>query len=117
MGISISDEEGKFAFPKCVLPNNKQLAGNVRDICSDNKIKAVVLGESNNFQNEPNEIMKKILPFKTELERILNIPIFLEPEFMTSAEASRIAGEDDMLDARAAALILQSFLDKEVSKN
>ena len=36
--------------------------------------------------------------------------VFLEPEFMTSANAERFQGKNEMLDASAAALILQSFL-------
>jgi hypothetical protein len=40
--------------------------------------------------------------------------VIYEPEFMTSVQASRITGENDMLDASAAALILQSYLDKQV---
>ena len=39
--------------------------------------------------------------------------VFLEPEFMTSVAAERFQGKNDMHDASAAALILQSFLDKQ----
>ena len=39
--------------------------------------------------------------------------VHLEPEFMTSANAERFQGKNDMLDASAGALILQSFLDRK----
>jgi RNase H-fold protein (predicted Holliday junction resolvase) len=60
--------------------------------------------------------MKDVLSFKKELEGLTRLPVYLEPEFMTSMQAERLDGElggkKDMLDATAAAFILQSFLDK-----
>lgn len=41
----------------------------------------------------------------------------MEPEFLTSAQASRIQGEVEGIDASAAAIILQSFLDKKRNQN
>ena len=38
--------------------------------------------------------------------------VVLEPEFMTSAQAERLQGKNDKIDASAAALILQSYLDR-----
>jgi RNase H-fold protein (predicted Holliday junction resolvase) len=38
--------------------------------------------------------------------------IHLEPEYLTSHQAQHIQGVNKMLDASAAAIILQSFLDK-----
>jgi len=56
--------------------------------------------------------MEDILDIKNKLELDLNIPIYLEPEFLTTKQASSIQKEDELTDARAAAIILQSFLDK-----
>ena len=64
--------------------------------------------------------MKKILSFKKELEDNLKLPVILHPEFMTSAEAERLQGKNDMIDASAASLILKSFFDNkqnEIVKN
>ena len=55
--------------------------------------------------------MKKIKTFKLQLEDLLKIPVRYEPEFMTSHQAEQFQGKHDMLDASAAALILQSYLD------
>jgi RNase H-fold protein (predicted Holliday junction resolvase) len=38
----------------------------------------------------------------------------LEPEFLTSVQAEKITGKNDMHDASAAAIILQSYLDKNL---
>jgi len=111
VGIAISDEEGKFAFPNVVLVNDKNLLKNIMSLCLKNSIETVIMGESRNFQGKINEIMWKIEGFKKQLE-LIGVKVIFEPEFMTSVQASRITGENDMLDASAAAIILQSYLNK-----
>jgi len=58
---------------------------------------------------------------KKELEGLTRLPVYLELEFMTSMQAQRLdeelGGKKDMLDATAAAFILQSFLDKNLEKH
>ena len=112
VGIALSDEEGKFSLPKAVLPNDRTLFREVRDLCRGHKVEVIVMGESKNFEGGDNLIMKEVNRFKAELERDLKLPVFLEPEFLTSAEAERIQGKTAMHDASAAALILKSYLDK-----
>lgn len=115
VGIAISDEKGEFALPFIVLNNSKNILKDVIDIVKKNNIKEIVIGESKNYKGEANTILAEILNFKIDLEKE-NYTVHLEPEFMTSENARRFQGKNDMLDASAAALILQSFLDKKVSK-
>lgn len=113
VGVAISDEEGKLAFPKGVLPNNRYLFTEIKNLCSK-EVGGIVLGESKDYQMKDNAIMEKIRRFKVELEQGIGIPVYFEPEFMTSHQASRFQQEKDLLlDARAAAIILQSFLDRQ----
>jgi len=81
-----------------------------------------VIGESRNFSGEKNEIMEDIEQFKKDIGELTGLPVHYEREFFTSALAARqFAPEEksrkanpsqDALDASAAALILQSYLDK-----
>lgn len=112
VGLAVSDESGRFSFPKKVLVNDKKLVQNIKKFCEENNVGGIVLGESKNFKGEDNKIMKEVSTFKTRLQKETGLPVFWEPEFMTSQEASRIQGESKMLDASAAALILKSFLEK-----
>lgn len=125
VGLAVSDEGGKLAFPHSVLTNNARsinsgqakLLESVIEIVKKEGVEAIVMGESKNFQNEKNEIMKEIEEFKKELENKIkiireNFQIYLEPEFLTSIQAKQITGENEMHDASAAAIILQSYLDK-----
>lgn len=111
VGIAFSDENGEFAIPSVVLNNSKNLLKEVLDLAKEKEIKEIVIGESKNYKGEANTILKESLKFKTELEKEGYI-VHLEPEFMTSANAERFQGKNDLIDASAAALILQSFLDK-----
>ena len=113
MGVALSDETGQFALPFLVLPNDKKLLATIATLCRDKNISKIVLGESKNFAGEDNLIMKEIHSFKKALERITGLPVVLEPEFLTSAEAARLQGKNAKLDASAAALILKSFLEKQ----
>lgn len=113
VGIALSDEGGKFAMPRAVLPNDRTLFGEIKNMCKAHEVKAIVMGESRDFKGNANPIMKDILFFKGELERELQLPVYLEPEFMTSQEAAHQPGEHTFLDASAAALILQSYIDKK----
>lgn len=111
VGIALSDEDGKFAFPEAVLANNSDLLRNIIDLCMQNGVDTVVMGESRDYHGKINEIMWKVEGFRKQLE-MMGKKVIFEPEFMTSVQASRITGENEMLDASAAAIILQSYLDK-----
>jgi putative Holliday junction resolvase len=116
VGIAISDEEGRVAFPKTVLENNLNLKSNILDLCKEHNIDAVVIGESKNYKGEDNKINPEIISFKRELGAELKIPISLEPEFMTSMQVEKNFGKTEMLDASAASIILQTFMDKEKNR-
>ncbi len=112
VGIAVSDDNGKIAFPKDVISSDENLVNKVKDFCLAEKVTGIVLGDSKNFKGEDNEVMSHINKFSENLKKVLNLPIYFEPEFMTSIEATRIQGDIEKIDASAAAIILQSFLNK-----
>ena len=111
IGIALSDESQKLAFPEAVLPNNSKLIDSLKKVCGDNKVEGMVLGESKNLSGRPNPILKDIYSFKKEVERRLKLKVYLVPEFFTTKQASQIQGRSEKTHASAAAIILQSFLD------
>jgi putative Holliday junction resolvase len=112
VGIALSDESNTFALPKTVIENSKSLLESIDSIARDNNVTHIVLGESKNYKGEDNKIMPKIQELKEKIENNLKLPVVLEPEFMTSHNAERFQGKTELLDASAAALILQSYLDR-----
>lgn len=116
IGIALSDESGEFALPKAVLPNEAHLLKRLKGLCDEYNVGAIVIGESLDFTGRPNPIQRQILKFKQNIEGFLKLPVYLEPEFLTSKEAQRVQGETPLHDASAAALILKSFLEKQKEK-
>jgi len=112
IGIAVSGGNEKFGLPKCVLKNNKDLMRNLTKIIQEENILEIVIGESINYKGGENPVMDNIKKFANEIKEKFNLPISFEPEFLTSSQAKNIQDDSDMVDASAAALILQSFLDK-----
>ncbi len=130
VGIALSDDGGRIAFPKMVIKNEgvQALIKEIKGFCSAEGVGEIVIGDSRDYKGKPNEIMKHIEPFSIALEESLGLPLHFQLEFMTSFEAARPAGKPtkgdeqlkgnkDMLDASAAAIILQAFLDSSHSAN
>lgn len=112
VGVSFSDEDGKIAFPLLVLENSEKIIEEIKKIILDKKIDKVVVGESKDFNMNENPIMEDIKMFSEKLLQN-KISVVFHPEFLTSQEAIQIQGKNDMLDASAATIILQSYLDKQ----
>lgn len=121
IGIAISDDEGKIAFPYDIWENNGGFLEKICALCEHDLIEGIVIGESMNNQGEENKIMEDINRFKEKLELMLDMPIHMEREWMSSV-SSRIAPvekddkdnvkESGQTDDKAAAIILQRFLDR-----
>jgi putative holliday junction resolvase len=113
VGIALSDTSEVLAFPKETLSNTRGLVAEIVEICKKEAARIVVLGHSLNSQQEDNPVMEKVHPFKEELERAVGIPVIFEQESWSSMEATRFQGVNENIDASAAAIILQRFLDKQ----
>lgn len=128
VGLALSDDGGTMAFPYKILPNDMQLVDMVHNICGEENISAIVIGESHDLSGNQNKIMGSIEEFKRNLEGELDLPIYFQKEFMTTVEARGREGKESnnarkiskndqpSADASAAALILQRYLDKKNQK-
>ena len=118
----MSDEAGQFAMPHSTIQNvsnstsnlilkRRAIIGEIVSIANKNTASTIVIGESRDYKGEPNKILSDVMEVKKELES-LGFIVHLEPEFMTSQQAERFQGKNELSDASAAALILQAYLDK-----
>ncbi len=117
VGIAVADTEAGLAFPKGVIPNDKFLLGEIKNLCTGYGTELIVIGESKDLDGKENKIMKDIKLFKKMLEQDLQIDVVFEPEFMSSQQALHLQEDTKLLDASAAAVILQSYIDKLKNKN
>ena len=132
VGIALSDSGGRMAFPKKVIANRgvATLVGEIRELCATEKVDEIVIGDSRDYHGRPNEIMKEIESFSVAVQEEIKLPLHFQLEFMTSAQAAQpssgdkprgnarekkegLKGDAALVDASAAAIILQSFLDKK----
>ena len=111
IGLALSDETGAFALPLEVIEAGNEVVDRVDAIAHEHGVQTIVMGESKDYQGNLNKIMTHVYEFKKALE-IKGYTVVLEPEFMTSTHAGRFQGKNELLDASAAALILQSYLDR-----
>ncbi len=112
VGIALSDEGGNFAIPKTVIKNDKDLIKSFEKILKEENVGEIVIGESVDYKGEENPVMEGVRDFIEKIKEFTDVPIILEPEFLTSSQVRNTQGDGKMIDASAAALILQSFLDK-----
>ena|SRR3989339_79718 len=137
IGIAISDENGTLAFPKEIVLNDANTLKRIGEIIEKEKITELVIGESVDFSGKLNALSARIEVFILELQEKFNLLIHKQKEFLTSVEARRYSGGQAMrggsnkielspsqahskvkqiksgrIDASAAALILQRYLDK-----
>lgn len=111
VGIALSDERGDFSYPLSVIQNSENLVDEIIEICNEKKVDEIVVGESKDFNQRENPIMKEVQKLVDDLKSKTSLSIHFHPEFMTSLEAERLQGHNDMHDASAAALILKSYLE------
>jgi len=115
VGVAVSDPTAKFALPLSVVANTSDLVAEIEKIALDNEVAEIVIGESRQYDMSANAILPAILAFKEALEA-RGLRTRLELEFMTSVQAERFQGKNGKTDASAAALILQSFLDRDTKE-
>jgi len=129
IGVAISDENGTLAFPKEIILNDSNTFNKLSSLIKEEKIKEIVVGESVDFSGKLNVLSGRIEVFILELKEKFSLPIYKQKEFLTSVEARRSKNDKTSLnqaqshskikqiksgrvDASAAALILQRYLDK-----
>ncbi len=129
IGLAVSDERGKIAFPKEIIKNDNTLFEKLSHIIQDEGIEKIVIGKSLNLSGSENALQKDIRLFIKKLKTFFDGEIIEQDERMSSIAArghlygkGNIANEHwsrrsnqkrrDAVDAGAAAVILQRYLDK-----
>ena len=111
VGIALSDDSGSVAFPHGMFPNDARLLDAVSALAREKGIGAVVMGESKDKDGNDNPVMEDARRFAARVEEALSIPVHFELEYYSSFEARRHA-DDSFVDARAAAVILNRYLER-----
>ena len=121
IGIALSDNSNIIASPykTLIFNNQKDLLNQLGELINEFDIKTIVLGLPLGMNGEDSLQTKKIREFKSSLS-IFNIPIIYEDERLSSVSAKKSMAIQNIktghnkseIDMRAAAIILQQYLDK-----
>lgn len=124
LGIAVSDATGLIASTYKTIRHEEEydhLLEEVKKIVDELKIGAIVLGFPKNMNNTIGPKGELSLEFKEKLEKIVDIPIYLQDERLTTKSATDMLimgnvsrkNRKKVVDSIAATIILQSYLDRK----
>jgi putative Holliday junction resolvase len=121
IGIAVSDQTGTLARPLAIIEHVARTvdAGRVVELAMANEAALIVIGQSTDEQGIPNPAGRRAARFADALRLQTDVPVVLWDESLSTqdARAARIAGgisrkrRAKHIDAVAASIILQSYLD------
>ena len=114
IGIALSDEEGVLAFPYAVIQNKGDVGimRVIQKIIRDEDIGRIIVGVPRSFSGDDTGQTKTILRFLKKLRSRVLSSVEEEDEILTTRLVNAEGMKKKHADAAAAAVILQSYLDK-----
>ena len=133
IGLAVSDASGMLARPWKTIArvgNPSQVAGSiVAEVNAlgreDQSIGVIVIGYPRRLNGEPNEQTAAVERMADSLRRLVEIPLVLQDERLSSHEADGLLARTEkdwrrrkaQLDAMSAAVILQDYLDSDGARD
>lgn len=122
VGVAVSDEFQTLARPVSIIDRTswKKLLSEIKLLLKEFDAVALVIGLPYNFDGTESEMTAEARRIAQNSARSLPLPIFLQDERATSWDARRrlwnagkpTSKHKERLDAEAAAIILEDFLDR-----
>jgi putative holliday junction resolvase len=129
IGVAVSDVTGTLARPVGVLQTSgldgdaveRAASELARLAAEEDGLASLVVGLPRRLDGSPNDMTPRVEKFAASLRTRIAVPVMLQDERLTSREAeSRLAVREKdwrarkkLLDAAAAAIILQDYLDQQ----
>ena len=130
IGLALSDATGMLARPWKTIAARGSADATARDIaveiellrCEPEGLAGVILGLPRRLSGEPNEQTAAVEALASQLRRLVaDVPLVLQDERLSSHEAEALLARRQkdwrkrkpLLDAAAAAVILQDYLDTQ----
>lgn|SRR3989338_6621864 len=114
IGIAISDEGGVMAFPfsRILAKSPAFIVKEIKKIIKKKRIEKIVLGLPITFGGQDSLQTNAVKEFGRYLGKMLQLPIEYENEILSTKMAERGGTVKQKIDSSAAAIILQSYLDR-----
>lgn len=121
IGLALSDASGKLASPLTILDhtNRADNASRIADLAAQHDAERIIVGQAFGEDGQPNLSGRKARRLAGALRDATSLPIELWEESdstQTALAARRALGRSgDNIDAEAAAVILQDYLDNQTN--
>lgn len=121
IGLALSDEDGTMGFPHAVITNTPRLVDDLCALIAKENVGTVVIGESRTLSGGENPINFEAHALGDRLTERSGVPVVYESEIFTSKQAERLPEKQsksrspkrrEVVDDKAAALILTSYLSR-----
>ena len=130
VGVALSDATCLIAQPLETIERKqenklRQTYARIEALVVEHDVDKIVLGLPKMMNNTEGPRVQATREFAENLERRTGLPIIFEDERLTTVEANRIleetgvcvlSGRKEHIDKMAAAIILQSYLDREAHR-
>jgi len=118
IGLALSDPLKMIASPYKTIPNKDHLDA-INAILIDQEIEAIIVGLPIGLKGQDTAQTEKVKQFAESLNQF-NLPVHFEDERLSSVSAQKsmmmqnikTGHNKGMIDERAAAILLQQYLDK-----
>ncbi len=126
IGVAVSDELGFGAHPVTVIRRTDSVRkdiGKVRELVEEYQVERIVVGMPIMLTGAIGIQAEKVLAFIEEIRKRIRVPIETWDERLTTSEVERMLIETghrrekrkEIIDMHAAAVILQSYMDRQKS--
>ena len=119
IGVAMADSRVKIAVPSGWLENDESTIQKIVELVLRNDINIIVVGYPRNQSGEPTQQTKYVENFVDQLAEIdLDTKVVFQDESLTSVQAEQRLGnkikDKGEIDAEAASIILQDYLEEHV---
>lgn len=125
MGIALSDETATIAQPLEFIPAEpfNDFLARLKQLIVEKQVDQILVGMPRNMDGSYGPAALKVQEFVAVLKETIAVPIKTWDERLTSAQANRMLIQADVrrdkrkqrVDAAAAAILLQSYLDSRLT--
>ena len=118
IGLAVSDPDGKIAFPKKIIFNHgrRKVLKELNLLLHEEKISKIIVGLPLYLDGSESGESRQVRAFAEELKKEVHLPVEFENEMLTTHIVEMAGVPREHTDQAAAALILQSYLDKHQSE-
>lgn len=114
IGVAVSDPAGKIAFPRKTIANRgfQKTFAELMRIIEEENVSGIIIGLPLSLDGRETSQTCQVREFAENFKRISALPLEFENEILTTHLVKKAGVPYEHSDESAAAVILQSYLDK-----